>query len=60
MRAMVKKYLAAEREMSEEHGPFVLFALFLPEDAANDWDLVVSAPWQFEDKLSFFRYMRTR
>ncbi len=57
MRRIVTKFIAVEREMEEEHGPFVLFALFLPEDAPQDWDLVVSAPWEFEDKLDFLRYV---
>ncbi len=57
MRATVKKLIAAEQEMAQENGPFVLFALFLPEESPHYWDLVVSAPWQFEDKLSFLRYV---
>ena len=32
-------------ELTEEHGPFKLFGLFLRANAPLVWDLVVSAPW---------------
>ncbi|TNE44130.1 MAG: hypothetical protein EP343_30730 [Deltaproteobacteria bacterium] len=34
-----------EREMSEAHGDFSLFVLFLTPEVHNRWDVVVSAPW---------------
>lgn len=38
-------------EVSAEKGEFVLFGLFLREEAQDKWDLVVSAPWLEESKL---------
>lgn len=44
--------------MSHERGPFVLFALFLREDAGIDWDLVISAPWADEMlEIDVYRYL---
>lgn len=32
-------------KLEEEHGPIMIFALFLREDPLGQWDVVVSAPW---------------
>ncbi|HEV8552518.1 MAG TPA: hypothetical protein VGR65_03900 [Casimicrobiaceae bacterium] len=45
MKAFAEKLLPVEQEISQEKGPFLLFALFLREDAADLWDVLVSAPW---------------
>lgn len=45
MKTIVEKLAALERRLSEEKGPFRLFALFLRENSHNRWDLVVAAPW---------------
>ena len=45
MKDIVEKLAAVEKRVSEEKGPFSLYALFLREDAPDKWDLVVSAPW---------------
>lgn len=37
--------------VSAEKGDFVLFGLFLREEASDKWDLVISAPWLEEGKL---------
>jgi hypothetical protein len=43
-----------ERDLSTEHGPFQLFALFLPEESEGFWDIVVAAPWlRPYDKTSY-------
>lgn len=34
-----------ERELSEKHGKFKLFGVFLREDSVDRWDIVVAAPW---------------
>jgi len=57
MKETVEKLAAKEREMAEERGAFSLFALFLREDAADQWDLVVSAPWISADKLAALKYI---
>lgn len=38
-------------EVSAEKGEFVLFGLFLREEAQDKWDLVISAPWLEDGKL---------
>ena len=45
MRQLAEKLARLERTLSEERGPFDLFALFLREDAPGVWDLVVAAKW---------------
>jgi len=50
MKKLVEKFQEIERELSEERGRFNLFALFLREESANKWDLLVSADWIDEDK----------
>jgi hypothetical protein len=45
MRELAEKLGRLERTLSEEEGPFDLFALFLREDAPDVWDLVVAAKW---------------
>lgn len=38
-----------EATLSERKGAFALFAVFLPAEGADQWDLVVSAPWARRD-----------
>jgi hypothetical protein len=45
MKAIADKLRGLERKLSDEKGPFDLFALFLREDAPDVWDLVVAANW---------------
>jgi len=60
MKEIVDKLAAKEREMAGERGPFSLFALFLREDAADQWDLVVSASWMAPDKLAALQYIAAK
>lgn len=46
--------------MAEEKGPFLLFALFLKEDATDVWDFLVAAPWITEDKSGSLRYIASK
>lgn len=50
MKTLVAKLLEVEETVSAQKGAFSLFALFLREDAADKWDLVISAPWIEADK----------
>jgi hypothetical protein len=50
MRDLAEKLRGLERTLSEEKGPFNLFALFLREDAPDVWDLVVAAKWIEADR----------
>jgi len=57
MKKFAEKLRAVEREMSEEKGRFLLFALFLRQDAPGLWDLLVSAPWVEANKGDALRYV---
>lgn len=56
MKQILNKLITLERDVVAEKGPFLLFALFLREDAPNRWDFVVSAPWIEKDKMYSYRY----
>ncbi len=45
IRKLVKKLIPVEKEMAAEKGPFLLFALFMPQHGYGKWDVLVSAPW---------------
>lgn len=57
MRNFAKKLRSVAREIAAEKGPFLLFALFLREDATDCWDFVVSAQWLEADKGAALRYL---
>jgi len=57
MKDIVEKLKQKEIEMSEQKGPFHLFALFLREDIQDKWDLLVAAPWISEDKSEALKYI---
>lgn len=50
MKEMINKFREIESSLSKEKGEFNLFALFLREDSANKWDLLVSAEWIEDNK----------
>ena len=60
MEQMVEKLTSVEREAASEKGDFVLFGLFLPEDAQDRWDLLASAPWLEARKIDGLRYLSDR
>lgn len=57
MKQIAEKLARAERDIAEEKGPFLLFALFLREDAPDLWDLLVSAPWITKNKEESLKYI---
>lgn len=46
-----------ERELSNQRGPFTLFALLERQDIPARWDLVISAPWVEEDNEQAMRLL---
>jgi hypothetical protein len=50
MNEFLDRFVEIERNLSQEKGPFVLFALFLREDAVDKWDLILAAPWIEDDR----------
>ena len=51
----IEKFRRVMQDISAERGEFVLFGLFLREEAPDKWDLVISAPWIEADKLKALR-----
>jgi hypothetical protein len=49
---------ALEARLSERKGEFALFAALLPAGAADQWDLVVSAPWARRDDRAVLDLIR--
>lgn len=60
MKALVEKLAKMELDIATKKGPFLLFALFLREDAPDVWDLLVSAPWVESDKMGSFKYLTNK
>ena len=60
MKAPTDALLQVERSVAAEKGPFALFALLLREEAADKWDLVVSAPWIEENKGAALKLISER
>lgn len=57
MKNIIDKLINLEKKISSKKGPFLLFALFLREDASHVWDLVVSASWAAKNKASTLQYI---
>lgn len=57
MKDIAEKLMQAEQQISKEKGRFLLFALFLREDAPDLWDLLVSADWIETNKGEALRYI---
>lgn len=57
MKVIVEKLIQLEKTMSQEKGPFDLFALFLREDAPDKWDLVIVAKWVEKNKQKALKYI---
>lgn len=51
----IKQLQQVMNEIAQEKGEFILFGLFLRDEAVDKWDLVVSAPWLEADKLKGLR-----
>lgn len=54
-----EKFAQLRDEIIAEKGELSLFALFLREDADN-WDVVVAAPWLEQDKASALKYLSAK
>ena len=60
MKDIAERLRITEKEMANEKGPFLLFALILREDAPDLWDLVVSAPWIESNKAKALAYIASK
>ncbi|MDL1971329.1 MAG: hypothetical protein LWW94_10295 [Candidatus Desulfofervidaceae bacterium] len=57
MKELANKLLKIEQELAFQKGGFSLFALFLREDAEDNWDLLISAPWVTKNKTNTLKYL---
>ncbi len=57
MDIFIKKMTELEKQVADEKGSFLLFALFLPEESYEKWDILASAPWIDEDKGKAIKYL---
>jgi len=57
MKELFDKFVELERKISNIKGDFALFAFFLREDAVDNWDLLVAAPWIETDKKTALSYI---
>jgi hypothetical protein len=60
MKELLEKFVNLESVLSQERGDFSVFALFLREDAADKWDLILAAPWIEADRKAALAYITTR
>ncbi len=60
MKEITEKLKSLEQNISKEKGDFLLFALFLREDAPDRWDLLVAAPWIPKSKKTALRYFSNK
>lgn len=56
MTEITEKLRTLEQSIAAEKGNFLLFALFLREDAPDRWDLLVAAPWIPKNKNTALKY----
>ena len=54
---LISKFRTIEREITQEKGPFTLFALIQRQGAWDDWDVVVAAPWVRKDLMKTLDYL---
>ncbi len=57
MNELVQKLMKLEKSISSKKGRFLLFALFLSEEAQDKWDLLAAAPWISKDKGGSLKYL---
>jgi hypothetical protein len=59
MKELIDKLVKIEKDISADKGPFLLFALFLREDAPDLWDLLIAANWVEKNKAESLKYIST-
>lgn len=60
MKEIIEKFIFIEKELADEKGSFVLFALFEREDALNKQDVVISARWLGKNKKETLKFIIDR
>lgn len=57
MKEIIDKLVQVEKDISSDKGSFLLFALFLREDAPDLWDLLITANWVEKNKAESLKYI---
>jgi predicted sugar kinase len=60
MKGILDKLKLLLLELEKEHGPMLIFALFLRGDSPDRWDLVVSAPWLDSGSVGSYKTVATK
>jgi len=60
MKPPIDKFIAFERQLSHEKGPFTVFCLFRKYDFPEGWKVVVSAPWLPKSRMQSIRFIFSR
>jgi len=60
MKEMLEKLKFIVLALEKEHGPILIFALFLREDPLEQWDVVVSASWLSSSEMSAYRAITSK
>ncbi|NYE63809.1 hypothetical protein FHW58_005043 [Duganella sp. 1224] len=55
MNTFIERMKCIEQRVSEQYGPFELFALFRPDTTLRLWDILISAQWIEDDRLAAMR-----
>src|SRR5665213_865159 len=53
----VSKLMLLKREIESERGPVSLFGLFLRENSAGYWELLIAAPWASSQNWDDLTYL---
>jgi hypothetical protein len=60
MKEILEKLKSIVLSLEKEHGPILIFALFLGEDSPEQWDVVVSASWLSSSELSDYKTITSK
>lgn len=53
----IEKLKAAIKSLEKEHGPLLICALFLREDAMGKWDIVIAASWLHPSEMRAYEIL---
>jgi hypothetical protein len=60
MKETIEKLKSVIRALEKEHGPFLIFALFLREAALERWDIVISATWLNSTEMGAYKIISSK
>jgi hypothetical protein len=59
MKTFLEKLSIVVHALENQHGPLMIFGLFLREQPLEKWDVVVSAQWLKSDDITAFRLVNS-